>query len=285
MPEAIEVIANINCDLAENPLWDHETGILYWTDITRGNLYRLDLRSKALRKIYSGEPVGGFTLETDGALLLFRVNDIARLESSGRLSVVRKFTHPGMDRFNDVIADPDGRVFAGTLGRHPKCGLYRFDPDGTSTHLFSGTGCSNGMAFSPDRQTFYWTCSTRRCIYKFAYDGKSGSLGKRFVFHQAAAQDGIPDGLAVDSHGCLWSARWGAASVLRFASDGTVLERIAFPVSNISSLCFAGPKLNQLVVTSAKNPSRTEPSAGNLFTLFVAAEGMLEFRSRLFLKS
>ena len=81
-----------------------------------------------------------------------------------------------MKRFNDVIADPSGRVFAGTIGEHPKGGLYRLDLDGTITKMFDGTGCSNGMGFSPDTKTFYWTCSTTRRIFQFDFDAESGAL-------------------------------------------------------------------------------------------------------------
>ncbi len=58
-------------------------------------------------------------------------------------------------RFNDVIADPMGRVFCGTF-----CGtfstdqpgrLYRLDLDGSIVQLLDGIGCSNGMAFTLDR--------------------------------------------------------------------------------------------------------------------------------------
>ena len=51
-----------------------------------------------------------------------------------------------MQRFNDVIADPEGRVFAGTIGQdRERGGLYRVDTDGTVTSLFKGSGCSNSQ--------------------------------------------------------------------------------------------------------------------------------------------
>jgi D-xylonolactonase len=60
-----------------------------------------------------------------------------------------------MERFNDVIADPAGRVYAGTIGTSRESGgLYRVDLDGTVTKLFAGTGCANGMGFTPDGQHF-----------------------------------------------------------------------------------------------------------------------------------
>ena len=70
-----------------------------------------------------------------------------------------------MERFNDVIADPEGRVYAGSIGKtETSGGLYRVDLDGSITCLWRGTGGSNGMGFSPDLKTFYWICSSSRRI-------------------------------------------------------------------------------------------------------------------------
>src|SRR3954451_16754777 len=95
---AIALAANVDCQLAENPLWHPEKNCLYWTDITAGKIYRLDNASRTHRIIYEGEPVGGFTLQEDDDLLLFRVNDIALLKQDGEVVTVREFTDEGMDR-------------------------------------------------------------------------------------------------------------------------------------------------------------------------------------------
>ena len=43
-------------------------------------------------------------------------------------------------RFNDVIADPEGRVFCGTMPTKDRLGgLYRLDPDGPLTKLLDGS--------------------------------------------------------------------------------------------------------------------------------------------------
>jgi sugar lactone lactonase YvrE len=78
------------CELAENPLWDLERNCVYWTDITAGKMYSLDLNSGLHRLIYQGPTVGGFTLQQDGKLLLFRVDDIALIEQNGIVSIQQK---------------------------------------------------------------------------------------------------------------------------------------------------------------------------------------------------
>lgn len=278
MPE-IKIAADTHCELGENPLWDAQTQCVYWTDITAGKIYSLEISTGQHRIIYQGEPVGGFTIQESGDLLLFRGNDLALLHPNGETTALRKFSEEGMERFNDVIADPDGRVFAGTIGTHPRCGLYRFNLDGRIAKLFSGTGCSNGMGFSPDFKTFYWTCSTTRQIFQFDYTPSTGEITGRRLFYKTV--DNVPDGLTVDAEGCVWSARWGGSSVVRHAPDGTPIERIEFPAKNVTSVCFGGEHLNQLFVTSAKRDSVHLPHAGALFQTEVAAKGKLGFKSKV----
>lgn len=278
---AVTNAANPGCELGENPLWHPGQRCVYWTDIPAGKIHCFDYATQSSRVVYQGPPVGGFTLQEDDSLLLFRVADIACLNPDGRVATIRKFSDRGMERFNDVIADPEGRVFAGTIGQHPQCGVYRVDRDGTITKLFSGTGCSNGMGFSPDLKTFYWTCSTTRHIYHFDYDRSSGELGNRRSFYQGTVSEGIPDGLTVDTEGFIWSARWGGASLVRHAPDGKVVDSLALPVTNITSACFGGENLDQLFVTSAREPGENSDSAGALFQLSPGVRGPGEFRSRL----
>ena len=278
----ITTLLNDHCELAENPLWNPDDGCLYWTDITGGTVHRFALAPKEHAIIYRGVTVGGFTFQENGELLLFRVHDLALLRPDGRVTVLREFADEGMERFNDVIADPDGRVFAGTIGISPSSGgLYRVDLDGTITLLFRGTGCSNGMGFSPDLAKFYWTCSTHRRIYEFDYDRTTGGLGPRRLLYQATDEEGIPDGMTVDRDGHLWSARWDGFAVLHHAPDGRVLEKFSFPVAKVSSLCFGGPHLDQFFVTTAGGMPGSESADGSIFQWNAGIEGPPEFRSRI----
>jgi sugar lactone lactonase YvrE len=275
----ITIAADTHSELGENPLWDPQRQCVYWTDITAGRIYCYETSVGRHRVVYEGEPVGGFTLQESGDLLLFRANDLALLQPNGQTTALREFSAHGMERFNDVIADPEGRVFAGTIGTHPHCGLYRIDCDGQITRLFSGTGCSNGMGFSPDCKSFYWTCSTTRRILQFDYAQATGEITNRRVFYKTTGD--VPDGLTVDAEGCVWSARWGGAAVVRHAPDGKPIERIEFPARHVTSVCFGGDKLNHLFVTSAKGSSADLPHAGALFHTAVAAKGRVEFNSRI----
>ena len=283
MPDVTLLIPS-RCALGENPLWDDAKRIFYWTDIEAGEVHAWSEATGQARRIYAGPKVGGFTLEADGALALFRVNDIARLGDDGRCTRLIPFADDGSERFNDVTADPRGRVFAGTIGRSKTSGgVFRYDPDGGSRLLFRGTGVSNGMGFSPDLKTFYWTCSTTNRIYAFDYNVETGEVSRQRLIHQAGPTADIPDGMAMESSGSFWSARWDGSRLVRHQADGTVDGEIAIPTLRPTSCCFGGAKFDQLFVTSARLSDEAASNfAGGIFRVTGAGTGRAVWRSRVF---
>ena len=278
-----EPVANYRCEVGENPLWDEREGRLYWVDIDTGRLFRVDHESGEHECFYRGsEKIGGFTCQEDGSLLLFEVDRIAVLGKDGRRRVITEHIDGDMVRFNDAIADPEGRVFAGSIGKTDQSGgLYRIDRDGSIAVVWKGTGCANGMGFSPDLQHFYWTCSTTYAIYVADYQRETGVLSNRRIFHRAPREHGIPDGMTVDRLGRVWSARWDGSTVLCLDTQGDVLERVVLPVSRVSSAAFGGPKLDTLYVTTAGGTWGDNEADGTLYRFKVPVPGTSEFRSRV----
>ena len=281
MPEP-EPVANYHCHTGENPLWDEREQRVYWVDIPPGKLYRADAAGAHELFFRGPEPIGGFTLQEDGSLLLFEVDGFSRLSKDGVRTRLVSGVDPDMERFNDVIADPEGRVFAGTIGRDDRRGgLYRVDRGGRVTRLFQGTGISNGMGFTTDLKRFYWTCSTTRRIYRFDYGRASGELSRRTLWYEAPEGEGTPDGMAVDEKGDVWTARWDGFALLRLSPEGERLEKIAFPVGKVSSAAFGGERLDTLYVTTAGGAPDADTADGTLYRVRVGVPGRPEFRSRI----
>lgn len=278
----VQEVANYHCLVGENPLWNERDGRLYWEDIDSGRLFWVRHDSLEHRCFYRGDVLGGFTFQEDDQLLLFEADRFVSLDpSSGERRLLRAGIDADMRRFNDVIADPEGRVYAGTIGQTDESGgLYRVDLDGSITCLWKGTGCSNGMGFSTDLRRFYWTCSTTRKIFVCDYDRATGALERRRIFYDAPREEMTPDGLAIDENDVLWSARWDGHAVLRLSPDGRLLDRIELPVAKVSSVAFGGPERDTLYVTTAGG---WEPDTlnGALFRLPAGVRGRPGFRSRI----
>jgi D-xylonolactonase len=280
-----ELIADYQCQVGEGPLWHPGERRLYWTDIPTGRMFRYDPAAGVHEQCYQGEVVGGFTIQDDGDLLLFMAKGAIKIWREGELiTVVDGIPEERESRFNDVIADPAGRVFCGTMPTESQPGrLYRLDTDGTLTQLLDGITCSNGMGFAPDRKQMYYTDSFKREIYLFDYDRDSGDITNQRVFVQIREDEGFPDGMTVDAEGCVWSARWGDGCLVRYAPDGGEVLRVPFPAKKITSVTFGGADYADIYVTTAGGDNKAEdgPGAGALFRLDLGIQGVPEFPSKI----
>ena len=259
---SVELVAPLVCEIGENPLWHSESKKLFFLDIPAGEVYAYD-PSKTTLVLHSRTRVtGGFTIQQDGSLLLFQDGRISLLKPDGTLREVRSGLCPRNDRFNDVIADPEGRVFAGAMGGNGR--LLRFDLDGSVTEMFDGFGIPNGMGFTPDLQGMYFTDSVPRKIYYFDYDRRSGGLTNRRTFAEIPREEGSPDGMCVDEEGYVWTAIWFGGRLKRYAPDGTLEREVMLPVKQTSSVTFGGADLTDIFVTSAATSDRGFPGAARL---------------------
>ncbi len=235
---AVRLIADMPCEIGENPLWHPVEQQLYWTDILRGRIYRYDPETRIHEEIHCGRPVGGFTFQAGGGLLLFMDRGgIAIWRNSSVSQLLEEIPAERESRFNDVIADPTGRVFCGTMASaHERGRLYRLDVDGTLRVILSGVACSNGLTFGREGRSFFYTDSFRGEIYRFKYSARTGEITERKVFASFPAAEGLPDGLTIDTDGCLWSALWDGGCVVRLSRQGVVIDRVMMPTPKTSSL-------------------------------------------------
>jgi sugar lactone lactonase YvrE len=281
-----ELIADYACVTGEGPLWHPQEQRLYWVDIPKGRLFRYTPATGEHEQCFeSPEALGGFTIQEDGALLLFMARGAVKLWRDGDLTtVIDEIPDEITTRFNDVIADPEGRVFCGTMPTQSRLGrLYRLDPDRTLTQLLDDIGVSNGMGFTPDLQHLYYTDSPTRNIYIFDYDRATGNISNQRVFVQTPEGEGVPDGMTVDADGYVWSARWDGGILARYTPNGIEERRIAFPAKKVSSVTFGGPDYTDIYVTTAGGDQKATEGkgAGALFRLRLGIQGKAEFASKI----
>ncbi len=281
-------IADERCDTTEGPLWHEDLQVLFWLDIPAGRLYRYDPAADAHALIYQGDSqIGGFTIQESGELLMFGEN--GRIwtwdpTAGTERVVVAEIPAERGTRFNDVIADPSGRVFAGTMPAGDRGGrLYRLDPDGSLTLVLEDAGVSNGMDFTPDLAGMYHTNSSTRTISRYHYDQASGGISFDAVVVQVPAGEGVPDGMSLDANGDIWSARWDGGALFHYSPGGQLLGSKAFPARKVSSITFGGPTWTDAYVTLAGGTDRAAEGegAGALYRTTLGVAGRRPFRSRI----
>ncbi|MBI4166282.1 MAG: SMP-30/gluconolactonase/LRE family protein [Acidobacteria bacterium] len=287
---SVEIVAPLSCQIGENPLWHPEAATLFFLDIAEGLVHGYTPSTGVCRVFCQTRVTGGFTLQEDGSLLLFQDGRLCIVGMDGAQRGVASNLCPENERFNDVIADPEGRVFAGAMGGNGR--LLRFDPDGSITEMFDQLGIPNGMGFTPDLRGMYFTDSVPRRIYRFDYDRKTGNLTNRRIFAEISPDEGLPDGMAVDADGCVWTAIWFGGRLKRYAPDGRLDREVDLPVKQTSALAFGGPDLTDTFVTTAtttiadslrpRGYDSTAPRGGSLYRVRIdGVQGRLPFRSRL----
>ena len=276
-----ELIVDAQCEIGEGPLWHPTENRIYWTDIPQGKLFWYDPATQNYEQFYDGEVVGGFTIQADGSLLLFMEEGAIRVWKDGEMSTVFEGLPEDRDtRFNDVIADPEGRVFCGTLPTKDRpASLYRLDRDGTLTRILDDVGLSNGMGFTLDRKTFYYTDSKKQRIYCFDYDLETGGISNQRIFIETEPGETVPDGLTVDSEGYVWSATYGGGCIIRYTLRGQEERRISIPTKLVTSLTFGCADRTDIYITSAGGDR--EENGGGLFRINLGITGMEEFPSRI----
>ncbi|RDZ39510.1 gluconolaconase [Haloferax sp. Atlit-4N] len=280
----IELIADYPCKTGEGPLWHTDESSLYWVDIPNGVLYRYNPETKVHESVYQTGVIGGVTIQADGSLLLFCDAGTVKRWDNGTVEAIATLNEAAETRFNDVIADPEGRIFCGTMPTDDELGsLYRLDSDGSFTRIIDAVDIPNGMGFSPDLETFYFTESGEHLIYDFDYNRDTGAISNPSILVETTDEEGAPDGLTVDTNGDIWSARWDGNVLVRYSSNGVEKERVKFPVRKVSSATFGGPALESLYVTTAGGNDRVKEGAfaGSLFRYVTNSSGRTEFRSRI----
>jgi sugar lactone lactonase YvrE len=280
-----ELIADYACVCGEGPMWHPMEKRVYWVDIETGRMFRYTPATGKHEQVYQGNPIGGYTIQEDGSLLFFMDKGTVKIWKEGQMTtVIDEIPDERETRFNDVFADPAGRVFCGTMPTKERLGrLYRLDPDGTLSLILENIGCSNGMGLTPDGKQLYYTDSEAHTIYLFDYDVKTGAITNQHPFIVTPPELGVPDGMTVDAQGYIWSAHWDGSCLMRFSPDGKEERRIMFPAKKVSSVIFGGEDYTDIYVTTAGgNIKNTDGElAGSLFHMNLGIRGVPEFFSKI----
>jgi len=278
--------------LGESPLWHPTEQALYWCDIPGRALNRFDPRTARHDQwSFDTEPASCASLRDGGVLLAMR-DGLWRFDPrTGKRSPLAAAPYdPRHERFNDGKCDPRGRFWAGTIYEprdQPRARLYRYDSGGL-VGMGGDITVGNGLAWSPDATTMYFSDTKAHTIYACDFDIERGAPGPRRVFARfalkQAQQDlttygGRPDGAAIDSEGHYWVAMFEGQRLLRLSPAGTISAEVPLPVRCATMPCFGGADLKTLYVTTARenrpaSELEAQPLAGRVLSLHVEVPGL-----------
>jgi sugar lactone lactonase YvrE len=287
--EALPVAPSL---LGESPFWHVTEDALYWCDIPGGCLNRYEpAQARHDQWRFNSDVACCAPLSTGGLLLALRTGIVRFDPAAGEQVQLAAAPYDAQrERFNDGKADAQGRFWVGTIYEPrdaPRAALYCFG-HGRLERVADGITTSNGLAWSPDERTLYWSDTKAHTVYALDFDATTGRVANRRVFIQfpvkSADQEltsyaGRPDGAAVDVEGAYWVAMFEGKRLLRVSPQGEVLSEIPLPVRCPTMPCFGGPDLRTLFITTAREnrPAEElarEPLAGRVLQLRVDVPGL-----------
>lgn len=268
-------VCDVHATLGEGPVWVDGDKALWFVDIKQHKVHRFDPPVASLKSWDAPRQIGWILPADDGGLIAGLQDGIYRFDpASGGFTLLAEVEAdlPG-NRLNDATTDAAGRIWFGSMddGEAAATGrFYIFDRGAISDSGIAPVSITNGPAFSPDGRRLYHTDTLGQVIH-VSDVADDGTLGPSQPFVRFAPGEGYPDGPIVDSEGCLWTGLFAGWEARRYAPEGELLERVRFPVANITKLAFGGQDLRTVYATTAAKGLDAEalakqPEAGNLFS-------------------
>ena len=270
-------------ELGEGPVWVERDQALWFTDIKRLRIYRYDPATGDQKSWHAPEQVGFVFPAQSGDFIVGLQSGLHRFNPEKRSFAPLVEVEPDLpgNRLNDGAVDPQGRLWFGTMdnGERAKTGsFYCYAGSKLSRTNVTGISITNGPCVSPEGDTLYWVDTLGGTISASEIGG-DGELGPSRLVVKIDPKEGHPDGPTIDSEGCIWISLYAGWEARRYSPSGELLQRVSFPVANITKIAFGGADLRTAYATTARQfltPEQLEaqPLAGGLFVFRVDVSGI-----------
>ena len=196
------------------------------------------------------------------------------------------------NRLNDGACDSRGTLWFGSMSMTANQenrafevtgSFYSLAPGGELKKHFGNVGISNGIAWNSNETIMYYVDSPTQCVVSYKFDGEKREIHEKKVVVEIPSNEGIPDGMTIDTEGMLWVAHFGGSRVSRWdpCTSQRLLE-IQVPATNVTCPCFGGSDFSELYITTArtglnKEQLEREPLAGSLFHVRPGYQGIQKY--------
>jgi sugar lactone lactonase YvrE len=270
--EKFEVVHDAPMLVGESAIWHEVESALYWVDIEGLTVNRLHAASGKFSSWKMGSNPSALAIDDNNFLVVATRERLLRLNTTdgAETPIADAPYDTSKVRFNDGRVDPAGRFWIGTMYEprdQPAAEMYVLARDNLRCAWRGGMTNSNGLAWSLDGRTMFHADTTSHRIDCYDFDVATGEHSNRRTIltfptdKTAPDYGGRPDGATIDSEGMYWVAMFEGGRVLRISPAGEILREIKLPVRCPTSVCFGGPDLRTLYITSASQGRSSEEIA------------------------
>lgn len=228
----------------EGPTFDDQ-GNLYIVSMAEGAIDKIAPDAKCTQLASTGGIPQGLKFHAGMLYGVDRKRGVITVDlKSGEVkTLVPDFYGESFIGLNDLIVDQAGGIYFtdawGSSVLNPRGAVYYLAADHRITRLINNMAYPNGIALSPDNRTLYIDEFMAQRVIAVPVTAP-GSLNIGFAHVVAYLAGGWgPDSMAVDAHGNVYSAHWGAREVVVFDSDDFIVGSIILPAD-------AGPMTNNV---------------------------------------
>ncbi|KYQ89243.1 senescence marker protein-30 family protein [Tieghemostelium lacteum] len=264
------VIYQSKSQLGEGAYWSTSDRVLYWLDIDGKKLNIFNPKSLKNEEISLPSIPGTVVQKTNGELVIALRSGISIYNQySKNLKVISHPEKVVTNRYNDGKCDANGRFWVGSMslenGTPAKATLYTIDSRLKVQEKLQNVKISNGIIWSLDNRAMYYIDTLTMGVDRFDFDLDSGEISNRKRVITFSGQDGLPDGMTIDSEGYLWVCHYDGGKVTRWNPDnGNKLMTVWVPgVKKVTSVAFGGDDLSDLFITTGRDGN--SPDSGSLF--------------------
>ena len=262
-----KVIWLSKCILGEGIHWVKEHNSIYFVDIKKKNIYRLNIKNKS-KKVFKINKEIGFIVHINFNNFVLGLQDELRIINLKKNKIIKSIPiekNIKKNRINDGKTDLQGRLWFGTMDnlerKIQKGTLYCLDKYFKLREVDKNYMITNGPAFITNN-VFYHTDSKKGTIYKIKINKNYKIISKK-IFIKFNKENGVPDGMTLDSRKNLWVCHYRGSCISVFNKSGKKIHSINFPVKNITNCTFGGYKNSELFVTTAKKGLKKKDMSAN----------------------
>jgi gluconolactonase len=259
-------------EFVEGPVWQSAQQTLVFSDIIGNTMYRWSNRDGLNVFRQPSNMANGNCWDRQGRLLSCEhaTSRVCRRNNDNRIEVLAShYQGLELNSPNDIVVKRDGQIFFTdpNPGRTARFGVerdqeldfqgvFRLDPVSLElTLLIDDFSKPNGLCFSVDESRLFVNDTDRQHIRVFDVLADNSIANGRLWAETGGAEEGVADGMKVDSAGNLYSC--GSGGIHVFDHDGERLGIIRVPEVP-ANFTWGGDNLTELFITARKSVYRLD---------------------------